>query len=943
MSCKVRLYFYDSNSSKEVPCPQDCHLLINGNNAEGETTQDDTELVFSRSTTIPGNGGYEFEKWGFSLTGVSFTPTSTDTLTQDVTDVPYLEVRCCLKPKTCHISYRFNNPTTQVDATQDVLYGDSKCRLIDAPSYTATVEGKQKIQVFVGWKTTESVEGAASITTQYTTGTAYSKFVKFWKNDQNEVKTYYQVMADITAEENTDWESIEDKVYRLGANGDVTYSAKGFYTPTALSITMDAVWKPPEDDSLYPQGEIIYEDEDGNVIGRETAFSGVDVKAGDDGDFKGIAFDGWEDESGKKVKKGSTIKTPSGGGSGGSGWSMHFHVSMAVTKKYWVRYDAGGGKVQPEPQQVEPGYKLKVAALPSKKDIHGQYTNKATCWKCGGSSYIGEEEVVVNSDMTFVASYTKREVTVTYDAGKQGYVIEAAKRTQKAQVGGETKTQYDIPTVKDSKGNIVTPQEWRTGRNGKVVTSATDITNPDDHKVTAYWLPTKLVYLNPNGGTINGESKELTVYLNVHTKPDGSKFTDRLMGYNVQRDGYTDDDYKRDPMGDLAGYTSSAMDAKTYFKYNDKQFANTTTARLYVKWGQLLMLNPNGGTPGTSFGTPHGCFSGENYGSIKRVIDAETSATGLPTESDITKTGSHLVGWYDKASGGNKVTNDSIITNNKTRTLYARWATDKQTVTFNGNGGTVGNEGKSSLTDDFDKSGTYKDMPTAQYSRDNTITKMFLGWFTAQTGGEEVKPGDSVSSDDTRTLYAHYEDRRKVSFFTEGGYNTGPSGMKYTFTEYFTVGKTYAEGHISQSPYSFPTPSRDGGWSFLGWFTDRTSGTKVEETELVEDSTEVFLHAHWKNDKEVATITYDYNGGVAYVPGKDVYEGDPAGALPLPRMEGYSPTGWHKQAVAFAMSKRDGEEVSGELITATTIITESMTVKMGWSKKIFLYYAVAPQ
>lgn len=934
MSCKVRLYFYDSNSSKEVLCPQDCHLLINGNNAEGETTQNDTELVFSRSTTIPGNGGYEFEKWGFSLTGVSFTPTNTDTLTQDVTDVQYLEVRCYLKPKTCHISYRFNNPTTQVDATQDVLYGDSKCRLIDAPSYTATVDGKKKIQVFVGWKTTESVEGAASITTQYTTGTAYSKFVKFWKNDQNEVKTYYQVMADITAEENTDWESIEDKVYRLGANGDVTYSAKGFYTPTALSITMDAVWKSPEDDSLYPQGEIIYEDEDGNVIGRETAFSGVDVKAGDDGDFKGIAFDGWEDESGKKVKKGSTIKTPSGGGSGGSGWSMHFHVSMAVTKKYWVRYDAGGGKVQPEPQQVEPGYKLKVAALPSKKDIHGQYTNKATCWKCGGSSYIGEEEVVVNSDMTFVASYSKREVTVTYDAGKQGYVIDVAQRTQKAQVGGETKTKYAIPTVKDSKGNVVTPKEWRTGRNGKVVTSDTDITNPDDHKVTAYWTPKKTAYLNPNGGSImegpTEHTEEFAIELEIHTNPDtGEKWTDKVSDiYVPSRSG----DAAKDAKDSDVWYTSSAMDAKTKYDNFDKKNANTNSIRLYVKWAQQVTFNANGGTLGGNIGRYCGYFAGKTYGAA-----TGNEVSGLPTDADVTRDGYTFVAWYDKASGGNRVSASTSVSSSKARTLYARWAAQKQTVTFDPRGGKVydGSNEMTPPTKEYDTSGKYDNLPIGVVrDKDGNETQLFDGWFTSAVGGTEVKNGDQVSSDETRTLYAHYTAKKSVVFHADGGYFTGPDGLKYSETHYFNIGSKYGE---------LPTPSRDGGWSFKGWWTYSEGGTEVTTDTEVKETDSDYLHAHWENDKEVATLTYDYNGGVAYVPGKDVWEGDKAGALPLPRKDGEAFTGWHKQGVALAMAKRDSGDVSGPLVTATTIIDGSMTLKASWSKKIFLYYAVAPQ
>lgn len=928
MSCKVRLYFYDSNTEKEVLCPQDSHLLINGNNAEGETMQNDTELVFSHSTTLPGNGGYEFEKWGFSLSGVSFTPTNTDTLTQDVTDVSYLEVRCYLKPKTCHISYRFNNPTTQVDATQKVLYGDSKCRLIDAPSYTATVAGKQKIQVFVGWKTTESVEGAASITTQYTTGTTYSKFVKFWKNDQNEVKTYYQVMADITAEENTDWESIEDKVYRLGANGDITYSARGFYTPTALEITMDAVWKSPEDDSLYPQGEIVYEDKDKNVIGREPAFSGVDVKAGDDGDFKGIAFDGWEDGDGKKVKKGSTIKTPS---RGEAGWKMRFHVSMAVKRGFWVRYDTRGGKqtIEPEFITLEDGQMTKEytvkGPLPKKKGFKPGEDISAVCWLSGGSSYLPGDKVKLRVDTTFVADYSQNkevEVTFTTTGGNGTYTV--TPKTKKFKVGIDS---YEFPDVKGSDGKTPTIEKWTTGTDKKIVGGpgyeANVVTNPKNHTVTAHLTPMKTVILDPNGGD------ELWIGGTYYRDPYAYKIavipgvkTEELPPVNVKRYGYTDEDYKK------VWFTSGSMYANTQYDPNDKKNANTNTIRVYVKWAQRVTFDANGGTPAT-ITNRHGFFSGEKYGVV-----------GLPNETDVTRTGYKFVAWYTKASGGDRISEASIVNTDKTRTLYARWAATTQTVTFDPGGGTV-----DPTTLNFDTSGKYKDFPIAQLGDENSgfITHTFLGWFTSATGGSEVKDGDAVSQEATRTLYAHYSPRKQLIFHADGGHFTGPEGIEYQEQDYFTVGKTYATGHSFQKDYKFPIPSRDGGWSFKGWFTQRDGGTQVKETYSVENADQLILHAHWDNDKEVATLTYEYNGGVPDVPGKDVWKGDKAGALPLPRKSGEVFNGWHKQGVALAMAKRDSGDVSGPLVTATTIIKESMTLKASWSKKIFLYYAVAPQ
>lgn len=952
MACKVRLYFYDSNSRKNI-FDEGCHLQINGVNAEGETEQTNTELVFSHLDSFPGGDGYEFEKWSFSQTGVSFTPTNTETLTQNVAEVPYLEVRCCLKPKNSTITYNLNNG--QANQKQTVLFNDPLVKLIDAPSKSKSV--------FAGWKVTESVPGAASITGEYAEGTAYSKYDKFWKNDYSGTKIYYQVTGDVAAEDNDGWDAMENRVFRLGANGEVLYAALSSYTPRALAITMTAEWKSMTDDSgtLYPAGEIIYEDEDGNVIGREQVDGGVAVKVNDGKDFKGIAFDEWTDESGKKVKKGSTIKTPTSGGGGGGGWSMRFHVSMAVNKEFWVRYDARGGKVQPEPQgpfkAVKDGENpptTTVAALPKKKGTKPDEEIVAKCWLSGGSAYMSGDVVVVDRDITFVADYSNHEkVTVTFTStggGDVQAVIDPADKQKEFNLGDT----YTFPVVKDTSGNPLTVLKWTTGKDNKQVggpdgAGAEKVRNPNGHTVTAHLIPMKPITLMPNGsgasitmdtgGTYTTAHK---VRVNINSDKSG---TGEIPGATASRGtDYNDKDYKCDANKKVIWYLSSSPTAKDVYNPADKKNANTNPVTAYVKWAQIVEFNPNKGDPYTKTADDHGYFAGEKYGH-------------LPDDKVMTRENYHFIGWFTSASGGELVHKDSIVTNSARRTLYAHWERSVQVVWFDAGEGKCEYEPPNNKrTYGMGDGKKYGVLPkaTRETSSQGAVYE-FEGWHDHSYGDQrKVDENSEVTDSAERTLTAHYtlKTNKLVQFNTgdKGYFSGGYDGMHWHESVYFKVGVPYKEGKINDDgtvmeDYTFPQATGLDVWKFVGWYTDPVSGMKVEETEVPDDSSTLQLYAHYEDTRVECTVTYDSNGGILYTQDKIVMSGNPAGALPLLKNPNPKLThvGWHQQTAVFAVSKRDGGDVTGPLVTATTIINGDMTIKAAWAEKIFLYYAVSPQ
>ena len=117
----------------------------------------------------------------------------------------------------------------------------------------------------------------------------------------------------------------------------------------------------------------------------------------------------------------------------------------------------------------------------------------------------------------------------------------------------------------------------------------------------------------------------------------------------------------------------------------------------------------------------------------------------------------------------------------------------------------------------------------------------FIGWFTAEDDtGVEVKNGDAVTTDSTRTLYAHWSAWQTVIFIP--AYGDEPD-----IVAEYPYGSTYTD---------FPVLTREG-FTFTGWYTDiEESGTHVNEGEAVTSDEVRYLYAHF-NLGEVPLDGYD--------------------------------------------------------------------------------------
>lgn len=141
------------------------------------------------------------------------------------------------------------------------------------------------------------------------------------------------------------------------------------------------------------------------------------------------------------------------------------------------------------------------------------------------------------------------------------------------------------------------------------------------------------------------------------------------------------------------------------------------------------------------------------------------------------------------------------------------------TVTFNANGGTCTTANKK-----VTKGSTYGTLPTptkAGYT--------FSGWFTAATGGTKITATTTVSITANQTLYAQWAPASYTVTFNANG------GTCATANKKVTRGSAYG---------TLPTPTK-AGYSFTGWFTAATGGTKIADTTTVSITANQTLYAQW--------------------------------------------------------------------------------------------------
>lgn len=232
------------------------------------------------------------------------------------------------------------------------------------------------------------------------------------------------------------------------------------------------------------------------------------------------------------------------------------------------------------------------------------------------------------------------------------------------------------------------------------------------------------------------------------------------------------------------------------------------------------------------------------YGGTNSIIDTKTlafnSSYSFPTPPS--RPNYTFAGWYTAASGGTEVTDITPVTNASNHTIYAHWTRDTITVNLDYNGGKYSNADKAQVTV---QSGDAYSTAISRYTP--TLDGFtFDGWTMSKNTGNVIDLSTTIASAASpKTLYAKW---------TEAEYTVtlDPNGGDAITDNQFSIEHTgtYAEANKV-------TPTRTG-YKFLGWYTARSDGTKIEDDSKYSDLKVTTLYAQWEA-KSGIELTFDLN------------------------------------------------------------------------------------
>ena len=247
-----------------------------------------------------------------------------------------------------------------------------------------------------------------------------------------------------------------------------------------------------------------------------------------------------------------------------------------------------------------------------------------------------------------------------------------------------------------------------------------------------------------------------------------------------------------------------------------------------------LTFDPNGGTGGGSVSAEPG------------------KAISLP--ADPVRPGYTFDGWYTAREGGSRVTAQTIAPSGAA-TYYARWKENSYRITYELNGGSA----PSGLPSQY-----YPSQGVAGFAAPTREGYTFAGWSPSSI------PKGSTGD---QTVTANWNAQEHTICFDAGeGTGGGTSTKRY--------GETLG---------TLPEAGRTG-YTFGGWFTSPSGGTKVESQTVVRgDAT---YYAHWNlNSYQAVFHSEGTNDGTVITKNY----GAALGALPDSKRTGYTFSGWYTE------------------------------------------------
>lgn len=328
----------------------------------------------------------------------------------------------------------------------------------------------------------------------------------------------------------------------------------------------------------------------------------------------------------------------------------------------------------------------------------------------------------------------------------------------------------------------------------------------------------------------------------------------------------------------FAGWKLSEDESASIINGDETLVKTDDDHELYAKYTKTpnkykITFNKNGGTGGTDevwfiYDEEGYINGGKIYFDEACIIELSSSNFVAPTKEGyefncyVDSSGNHASidkdGTYDAEDDQSQVFQYPYDL-----TFDAVWL-KKVTITFDpGSGGSV-----SPKTQEVLCWRSYGTLPTPTKSKVG-YTVTFKGWFTASSGGNKVEETTTVTNESDHTLYAQWEETvnsYKVTVDACGGKITFPNNSTWITTIEKNVGfRDIQYG----STYNLPVTVTKSGYTFLGWYTAETGGSKVGSLDTMLTASEHTLYAHWvsrvkitvNSSSNYSNLKYSVSGG----------------------------------------------------------------------------------
>lgn len=426
---------------------------------------------------------------------------------------------------------------------------------------------------------------------------------------------------------------------------------------------------------------------------------------------------------------------------------------------------------------------------------------------------IGELPVPTRDGYNFSGWYIEAEtpaihVTPTYQQANTNTVMVTARWTAMPYVvmfkpnGGSCKEESRLAHVDTPLGDLPVPTRdyytfigWFTAAEGGERVDATyqkSTTQP--LFLYAHWEPmTYCITFDPNSGTCAETSRNGLVGEAIGKLPVPEKAYYSFDGWYTAESGGTliTEKYKQDVNDDLT---------------------------LYAHWTPgtyTITLDANGGSCETA--------------AITGTVDASIGTLPKPTKDYCI-----FKGWFKE--NGEAVSDGYVQSTTESFTLTARWEWMTYTMEFNANGGI--------MTSDVSRINTFQvNTPCGELLVATREYYTFDGWYTAATGGTQVKAGYKHPNTSTIMLYAHWTRNTCTITFNANG------GSCSTASKPMNCGDAIG---------TLPTPTRTH-YSFDGWYTAASGGNRISTSTVFTSATT--LYAHWTVNQYTYTIRYVSSNG----------------------------------------------------------------------------------